>query len=104
MLEENPGVKGTENLFDEFMATSSVEGQGLDNIAEFEQLVGDHIDALRRVIINLPSAKDKYPKTSSVLQDLINERNTWRIMGKLYTDRLVTVAQGDHQALFPQQP
>ena len=25
----------------------SVEGQGLDNIAEFEQLVGDHIDALR---------------------------------------------------------
>jgi len=92
--EENPGVKGTENLFDEFLAVSSTAAnQGLDTIAEFEQMVGDHIHALRRVIVNLPSSKDKLPKTYSVLQDLVNERNTWRIMGKLYTDRLVTCAQ-----------
>ena len=28
-------------------ASVSSEGEGLDNIAEFEQLVGDHIHALR---------------------------------------------------------
>ena len=35
-------------------------------------------------------ARDKYPKTVSVLEGLTNERNTWRLMGKLYNDRLVT--------------
>ena len=35
--EENPGVKATENLFDDFLSTSSGGGSGvaaLDNIAE----------------------------------------------------------------------
>jgi len=93
VLEENPGVRSTESLFDEFQASISSEGEGLDNIAEFEQLVGDHIHNLRRVVVNLPSGRNKYPGTTAVLQELINERNTWRIMGKLYTDRLVTCAR-----------
>ena len=29
----------------------------------------------------------------TVLEGLINERNTWRLLGKLYTDRLVTAAR-----------
>ena len=49
LLEENPGVKGTENLLDDFMSVSSSGDQGLDTIAEFEQMVGDHIYTLRLV-------------------------------------------------------
>jgi len=93
LMEENPGVKGTENLFNEFLLIVSTGAAGLDKIAEFEQLVGDHIHALRRVVVDLGQSKDKFPNTVSVLRDLINERNTWRIMGKLYSDRLVKCAQ-----------
>ena len=42
--EENPGVKATENLFDDFLSTSSGGERGaaaLDSIAEFEQMVGE---------------------------------------------------------------
>ena len=41
--EENPGVRATETLFDEFLATCSSSDSGaaaLDSIAEFEQMVG----------------------------------------------------------------
>ena len=41
--EENPGVKATENLFEDFLSTSSGGESGaaaLDSIAEFEQMVG----------------------------------------------------------------
>ena len=40
--EENPGVKGTEILFDDFLTTSSSSVSGaaaLDSVAEFEQMV-----------------------------------------------------------------
>ena len=40
--EENPGVRATEALFDEFLTTSSSSESGaaaLDSIAEFEQMV-----------------------------------------------------------------
>ena len=40
--EENPGVKATENLFDDFLTTCSGGAGGsaaLDSIAEFEQMV-----------------------------------------------------------------
>ena len=40
--EENPGVKATEALFEEFLTTCSSSESGaaaLDSIAEFEQMV-----------------------------------------------------------------
>ena len=40
--EENPGVKATEILFDDFLTTSSCSVSGaaaLDSVAEFEQMV-----------------------------------------------------------------
>lgn len=100
LQEENPGVRGTEALFDEFLTTMSAAaansaGGGsveaaLDSIAEFEQMVADQVDLLRGVVVNVPAAKDKYPQTYSVYEDLTNESNTWRLMGKLYNDQLVT--------------
>jgi len=91
--EENPGVKATENLFDDFLSTSSGGESGaaaLDSIAEFEQMVGDHVESLRKLVGKVDRARDKFPKTLTVLEGLTNERNTWRLMGKLYNDRLVT--------------
>jgi len=45
---------------------------------------------LRKLISKVDRARDKHPKTVDVLEGLTNERNTWRLMGKLYNDRLVT--------------
>ena len=55
------------------------------------------MDVLKKLVGRVDRARDKYPKTMSVLEVLTNERNTWRLMGKLYNDRLVTCLkdQGD---------
>ena len=89
-------MKATENLFDDFLSTCSGGAGGsaaLDSIAEFEQMVGDHVEVLRRLVSKVDRARDQIPKTLTVLEGLTNERNTWRLMGKLYTHRLVTSAR-----------
>ena len=45
---------------------------------------------MRKLVGKVDRARDKFPKTLTVLEGLTNERNTWRLMGKLYNDRLVT--------------
>jgi len=104
--EENPGVKATENLFDDFLSTSSGGESGaaaLDSIAEFEQMVGDHVEVLRKLVGKIDRARDKFPKTLTVLEGLTNERNTWRLMGKLYNDRLVTCLKPPQEFTPPVQ-
>jgi len=104
--EENPGVKATENLFEDFLSTSSGGESGaaaLDSIAEFEQMVGDHVEVLRKLVGKVDRARDKFPKTLTVLEGLTNERNTWRLMGKLYNDRLVTCLRPQHDLQPPAQ-
>lgn len=52
--EENPGVRATEILFDDFLTTSSCSVSGaaaLDSVAEFEQMV--RIEEIQRVNFNL---------------------------------------------------
>ena len=51
----------------------------MDNVAEFQQMVTDHTDVLKRLV---GSAKAKFPKTMTVMEALNNERNTWRLVGK----------------------
>jgi len=89
-LEENPGVQGTENLFNEFLSVMNTGSLGLETVPEFEDMVTNHIRRLRQLILSQPTFSDKNPKTAAVCEDLINERNTWRILSKLYTDRLIT--------------
>jgi nuclear pore complex protein Nup107 len=89
-LEENPGVQGTENLFNEFLSVMNTGSVGLETLPEFEDMLAQHIRRLRQLLISLPTFRDKNPKTAAVCEDLINERNTWRILSKLYTDRLIT--------------
>ena len=120
--EENPGVKGTEILFDDFLTTSSSSVSGaaaLDSVAEFEQMVtdhhhhphprynliiylqvDDHVESLKKLLSKVDRAMERFHKTLSVLEGLTNERNTWRLMGKLYNDRLVT-AMKDSSVLLP---
>jgi nuclear pore complex protein Nup107 len=84
----------TENLFVDFLATCSSSGSAddanaavdetLDHVAEFEQLLGDHITALKRA----GKEGDIMSTASKVKVNLIEERNTWRLVGKLFGDRL----------------
>jgi len=93
--EEAPGVAHTQELFTDFLATVSSAESGaaaLDIIAEFEQVVGDHCCIMDRLVKKMSGsqARQRFPKTITVREGLTNERNTWRLLGKLYTDRLVT--------------
>ena len=42
---------------------------------------------LGRLAGRVSGVRERCPKTVTVLEGLTNERNTWRLMGKLYTDR-----------------
>ena len=53
---------------------------------------------LKKLVGKIDRAKEKFPKTMSVLEGLTNERNTWRLMGKLYNDRLVTCLKDTEEA------
>ena len=48
------------------------------------------MESLTKLVNKVDRAMDRFHKTLSVLEALTNERNTWRLMGKLYNDRLVT--------------
>merc|ERR1719237_950766 len=53
-------------------------------------MVDDHVESLKKLLSKVDRAMERFHKTLSVLEGLTNERNTWRLMGKLYNDRLVT--------------
>ena len=53
---------------------------------------------LKKLVGKIDRAKEKFPKTISVLEGLTNERNTWRLMGKLYNVRLVTCLKDTEEA------
>ena len=56
---------------------------GLETIPEFEDMLAQHIRRLKQLLISMPTFRDKNPKTAAVCEDLINERNTWRILSKV---------------------
>ena len=61
----------------------------------------DHVETLRKLVSKVDRANDRFQKTLSVLEGLTNERNTWRLMGKLYNDRLVTALKDNSDLLPP---
>ena len=73
-------------------------------MCQFEQMVGDHVDVLNRLVGKVSSAKAKFPKTMAVMEGLANERNTWRLVGKFYNDRLVTCQKTGQEELPPPSP
>ena len=58
------------------------------------------MESLKKLLSKVDRAMERFHKTLSVLEGLTNERNTWRLMGKLYNDRLVT-AMKDSSVLLP---
>ena len=88
-----PGLRATDNLYVDFLATITEETSGLpalDQVAELEELIAGHAKGLRdyaykankAVAISGPS------NLSEVCTNFANERNTWRLLGRLFHDRL----------------
>lgn len=93
----------TDNLFVDFLATlsgsSSTDGdvfieRTLDQVADFEQLVGEHVSSLQSTI-QTKSAPGQSQATVAVQMktNLVMERNSWRLIGKLFTDRMTPTAE-----------
>ena len=80
-------LSATENLFVDFLATCSasapeesdrnaVVDETLDHVAEFEQLLGDHILALKRAFEKGRRILDSARSGVKVKENLIEERNS----------------------------
>ena len=62
----------------------------LDDVADFEQLVDDHVLGLQAVTERQTSRAAKQNSLAGqVKANLVTERNSWRLVGKLFTDRLL---------------
>jgi len=99
-----PGLRATDNLYVDFLATISDEASGLqalDQVAELEELISGHDGALKEYARghknNLPHLNQKNMK--EVVTNFANERNTWRLLGKLYHDRLTPNDDDDDEEI-----
>lgn len=102
-------IGATDNLFVDFLATLTGNDQGetseaLDQIAEFEQLVGEHVQSLQKSISNLGGGGSKNTpshRAQEIRNNLVKERNSWRLLGKLFAsqmsseERMVTEADDE---------
>ena len=79
-------LSATENLFVDFLATCSastvetdrnaIVDETLDHVAEFEQLLGDHILALKRAFDKGRRILDSARSGVKVRENLVEERNS----------------------------
>ena len=86
-------MKATENLYVDCLATVKPELTGqdaLDQVAELEELVSRQWSEIAKLSTKVKSGRvDMHQKsTSDVKNDFACEKNTWRLVGKLYHHRL----------------
>ena len=103
-----PAILSTDNLYVDFLATVSEESSGsstLDQVAELEELVSRQATCLKEHAIapNVTiGGTTVYRKAVSELcETLSHEKNTWRLLGKLYHDRLTSDKGEDVEKLLP---
>lgn len=99
-----PAIQSTDNLYVDFLATVSEESSGastLDQVAELEDLVSSHNACLKEHAsqpnVTIGGTNIYRNMISELCDTLSNERNTWRLLGKLYHDRLTSDINDDSE-------
>ena len=104
-----PVIQSTDNLYVDFMAAVSEESSGastLDQVAELEDLVTGQNSNLKahgaHPNVTFGGTNVYRNMVSDLCDTLGNEKNTWRLLGKLYLDRLTAdVNDDDVEKLLP---
>ena len=98
-----PSLRATDNLYVDFLATIVEDTTGLaalDQVAEMEELISGHDEALKQFTLKTMSTTDSARSNmESIKKKFANERNTWRLLGKLYHDRLTPGGQSEEEGL-----
>ena len=102
-------LSATENLFVDFLATCSastvetdrnaIVDETLDHVAEFEQLLGDHILALKRAFDKSRRILDSARSGVKVRENLVEERNSK--LTKRLTDWIVYTTLNSYCSMAP---
>ena len=103
-----PAIQSTDNLFVDFLATVSEDSSGastLDQVAELEGLVSSHNACLQEHAahpnVTIGGTNVYRNMVTELCNTLNNERNTWRLLGKLYHDRLTSDDDNSEEKLLP---
>lgn len=91
LSEDDPGVRATQVLFSEFikiMVDHPSEAQIWEELEEYQFVCSQQVTALDKLIRKVPRHHANFTNTQQVYQQLLSERNTWRLLGSLYSERL----------------
>lgn len=91
LAHDDPGVRATQVLFSEFiniMVGHPSEAQVWEELEQYEQACAQQVNSLGKLIQKAPRHHTNFTNTQRIFQQLLHERNTWRLLGSLYTERL----------------
>ena len=89
--EQVPGADDALELFESFLKTFQsygAEHQVFNQCAEYESECGEQVSALRKLIQLAPQGHSKLSQAQELEHELRLERDTWRLVGSVYQDRL----------------
>ncbi|XP_070540867.1 nuclear pore complex protein Nup107-like [Ptychodera flava] len=91
LMEDDPGIAATAGLFEEFLECyrrHPSSNQVFELVSEYEKTCSEQILLLERLVKKSTPGQNKFSRTQEILNILTQERNTWRLLGSLYQDRL----------------
>ncbi|KAK7083378.1 hypothetical protein SK128_011021, partial [Halocaridina rubra] len=91
LSEDDPGIRATQVLFSEFvkiLVDHPSEAQIWEELEEYQYVCGQQVSALDKLIRKVPRHHTNFTNTQRIYQQLLSERNTWRLLGSIYSERL----------------
>ena len=77
-------------LFSEFVnifVSHPSEAQLWEEVSQYERICAQQAETLSKIIRKAPRQHANFSRTHQVYQQMIGERNTWRLLGSLYAER-----------------
>lgn len=100
LVEKDPEIFGSGVLFSYFresLAAYPLAGQVFDLTAEYERICRGHIQKLLEFINQVDPTRQRFQRTTKMINFLYQECYTWRLIGSLIKDRLQTESEDADQ-------
>ncbi|XP_050701120.1 nuclear pore complex protein Nup107-like [Eriocheir sinensis] len=91
LAHDDPGIRTTQVLFSEFiniMVNHPSEAQVWEELEQYQQVCAQQVESLAKLIRKAPQHHANFTNTQKIFKQLLSERNTWRLLGSLYSERL----------------
>ncbi|RXG52875.1 Nuclear pore complex protein [Armadillidium vulgare] len=103
LAQDDPGVKAAQVLFSEFVdifVTNSSDAQIWDEITAYERVCARQAEVLQNIIRKVPRHHCSFVKTEQMALKMVGERNTWRLLGSLFYERLNNEDNGGEEPMI----